>query len=96
MNQSNYVIPPLSQMPVHGNKNAPVTFKGNYKHVESFIDHYNRLLDYYHVTVEADKCHGILEYCSQHVKDFIQINPHYITHNWDELEKEILNAYDAD
>jgi hypothetical protein len=96
MTQSSYVIPPLAQMPIRGNKNAPATFKGNYKYVETFIDHYNRLLDYYHVVSDSDKCRGILEYCNQNVKDFIQINPHYLTPNWDQLQTEILNAYDAD
>ena len=83
-------------MPIRGKKNAPTTFKGNYKYVESFIKHYNQLLNFYNVTSERDKCQGIIEYCSQNVKDFIQINPHYITPNWEELEREILNAYDAD
>ena len=87
-----YVIPPLAQMPIRGHKNAPETFRGNYKHVAKFIEHYNRL----HVISEKDKCHGILEYCHQNVKDFIQINPHYLSPNWKTLQEEILNAYDAD
>ena len=93
---SQYVIPPLVQMPIRGSKNAPHVFKGNYKHVELFIGHYEQLLNYYHVTSESDKCHGILQYCSWSVKDFIQINPHYLSPNWTELRKDILNAYDAE
>jgi len=96
MSQPTYVIPPLAQMPIRGSKNAPRVFKGNYKHVAPFINRYNQLLDYYHVVTEVDKCRGILEYCSWSVKDFIQINPHYLKPNWEELQKEILNAYDAE
>jgi hypothetical protein len=96
MSPPQYTIPALAQLPNRGGKNAPETFKGSYKHVETFINHYNRLIDLYHVISESDKCHGILEYCSQHVKDFIQINPHYLTPNWTLLQNEILNAYDAD
>ena len=96
MTQLNHSVPPLLQMPLRGSKNAPETFKGNYKHVETFIDHYNRLLNYYHVTSEADKCHGILEYCSLNVKDYIQTNPHFLAPNWSQLQKDILNVYDAE
>jgi hypothetical protein len=93
---SSYIIPPLSQMPIRGSKNAPTTFRGDFNRVETFVEHYNRLLDYYHVTTEADKCRGILDYCSQEVKDYIQINPHYLTPNWSKLQDEILSAYDAE
>jgi hypothetical protein len=92
----NYVIPPLAQMPIRGSKNAPTTFRGGFKHVEKFVDHYSRLLDFYHVTSEADKCQGILEYCSQDVKDYIQVHPNYLTPDWNKLKEEILAAYDAD
>lgn len=91
---STYTIPPLTQMPIRGSKQAPSTFRGDYQEVGPFINHYNRLLDYYHVTSETDKCQGILEYCSQKVKDFIQICPYYITPDWKKLEKEILDTYD--
>jgi hypothetical protein len=93
---SSYIIPPLSQMPIRGSKNAPTTFRGDFNQVETFVEHYNRLLDYYHVTTEADKCRGILDYCSQEVKDYVQINPHYLTPNWSKLQDEILSAYDAE
>jgi hypothetical protein len=96
MSNNNYVIPPLAQMPIKGSKNAPETFKGGYKHVTPFIDRYNHLLEYYHGTSDEDKCRGILEYCSQSVKDFIQINPYFLAPNWAKLQDEILNAYDAE
>jgi hypothetical protein len=96
MSNNNYVIPPLAQMPIKGSKNAPEKFKGGYKHVTPFIDRYNHLLEYYHGTSDEDKCRGILEYCSQSVKDFIQINPYFLAPNWAKLQDEILNAYDAE
>jgi len=96
MSTTTYVIPPLAQMPVRGEKKAPKTFRGHFKQVTPFIDHYNHLLECNNVRTDKDKCHGILEYCSQKVKDFIQINPHYLTPNWSKLQQEILNAYDAE
>ena len=96
MSPSNYTAPTLALMPIRGTKNAPDTFKGDYRHVESFIDHYNRLLDHYHVTSERDKCHGLLEYCSQGVKDYIQTSPYFMAPDWSELQKDILNVYDAE
>ena len=56
----------------------------------------NHLLEQYQVVSEADKCKGVLEYCSQTVQDFIQSNIHFSVPNWTRLQAEILNAYDAD
>jgi len=95
MNSSN-TLPPLLQMPMRGTKLAPVTFKAKYSKVTCFIQHYNRLLEQYQVVSEADKCKGVLEYCSQTVQDFIQSNIHFSVPNWTRLQAEILNAYDAD
>jgi len=81
---------------MRGTKLAPVTFKGKYSKVTRFIQHYNRLLEQYQVVSEADKCKGVLEYCSQTVQDFIQSNIHFSVPNWTRLQAEILNAYDAD
>ena len=96
MNINNPAMTPLLQMPIRGSKLAPPLFKGKYSKVTRFVQHYNRLLEQHQVVTEADKCKGILEYCSQSVQDFIQSNPHYITPNWTCLQAEILKAYDAE
>jgi len=96
MNPNNQHISPLALMPRRDGKHAPEFFKGDYKKVTRFIEHYKFLLESHHVTSEADKCRGILEYCSPSVQDFIQGNPHYITPDWQALQKEILDIYDAE
>jgi len=89
-------ISPLAQMPIHGTKRAPPLFKGEYKQVVRFIEHYCHLLEYYQVTSDQDQCRGIIEYCSQDVEDFILSCPDYIVPNWEALKEEILKYYDAE
>ena len=89
-------VPPLHNMPIRGTKLAPKTFRGSYHKVTDFIRHYNRLLDQHQVITEADKCQGILEYCTRKVKDFIRSSNHYQNPNWTLLQSEILKYYDAD
>ena len=96
MNTSPYVISPLARMPMRHTKNAPTLFKGSYRRVTRFISHYSQLLDACQVTSDRDKCHGILEYCSQKVEDFIKSCPHFIVPNWDALKQDILKYYDAE
>ena len=83
-------------MPFRGSKLAPKMFTGNYHKVTGFIRHYSRLLDQHQVVLEADKCQGILEYCSQKVKDFIKSSIYYQVPNWHQLQLEILKYYDAE
>jgi hypothetical protein len=93
---SNVQMPPLYNMPLSNSKQAPKIFKGSYHKVRSFIKHYIRLLDQHQVVTESDKCSGILEYCSQKVKDFIRSSSHYQTPDWTRLQAEILKYYDAE
>ena len=92
----NVQVPPLYNMPIRGSKLAPKTFKGNYHKVTGFIRHYTRLLDQHRVVLEAEKCQGILEYCSQKVKDFVKSSIHYQAGDWQQLQAEILKYYDAE
>jgi hypothetical protein len=96
MTHATYEVSPLAQMPVRGTKHAPPTFKGEYRRVSRFIDHYTHLLQYYQVTSDYDKCKGILEYCSQDVEDFIVACPDFINPKWEALKNEILKYYDAE
>lgn len=83
-------------MPMRNTKQAPPLFKGEYRRVSRFIEHYCHLLEYYQVTSDRDQCRGILEYCSQEVEDFILACPDYIRPNWEALKEEILKYYDAE
>ncbi|KIY53668.1 hypothetical protein FISHEDRAFT_55023 [Fistulina hepatica ATCC 64428] len=46
---------PALNMPMRGSKTAPTTFSGNYWDVESFLDHYEELLQYHRVTDPGDQ-----------------------------------------
>jgi len=83
-------------MPIRGTKHAPQLFKGEYRWVARFIEHYCHLLEYYQVTSDQDQCQGITEYCLQDVEDFILSCLDYIVPNWEALKEEILKCYDAE
>jgi hypothetical protein len=89
-------VPPLTLLPLPRERNAPKKFKGKYYEVTPFIEHYSRLLDQFHVTSDADRCKGILQYCSEKVQDFIRASQYYQNPDWTLLEAEILKYYDAD
>ena len=87
---------PLLDMPPRGDRRAPKKFTGKYDEVAQFISKYKRLLDQYQVTSDADRCEGVLEYCSKSVREFIETSPHYTSGDWDKLEAHILKYYDAE
>ena len=86
----------LNDMPLRTSKLAPATFRGKYSDVTRFIKQYNRLLEQHKIVSDADKCEGILEYCSHKVGDFIEACRHFHTPNWRLLQAEILKYYDAE
>ncbi|TEB18493.1 hypothetical protein FA13DRAFT_1719855 [Coprinellus micaceus] len=83
-------------MPTRGSRYAPRTFRGNYRKVERFIRHYEKLLSQYNVTSQQEKCEALLGYCSDNVCDYIEGNHNFRSHNWNELKSDILKYYDAD
>jgi len=96
MNPHAHLHNPLLDMPHKSDRKAPKKFTGRYDEVTQFIKHYKKLLDQCQVTSDADKCEGILEYCSKSVREFIEASPHYLNADWDELEAHILKYYDAE
>ena len=83
-------------MPLPGTKQAPKRFSGDYRYVQDFIEHYERLLHRCNVTDDAEQCTAIRQYCSQRVKETIEGMPDYITPNWSSLKATILKFYDAE
>jgi hypothetical protein len=83
-------------MPLPGTKQAPKKFKGDYRQVKDFIDHYERLLHRYNVTDNKEKCTGIRQYCSSNVRETIEGMTAYHTPNWDHLKATLLKFYDAE
>jgi hypothetical protein len=83
-------------LPVPGSRNAPTKFKGGYRKVRKFIDHYEKLLKYCNVTLDEEKCQSILMYCSRSVSHFIEALDSYDKNDWSALKKDLLKYYDAD
>ncbi|KAI5823914.1 hypothetical protein K523DRAFT_254262, partial [Schizophyllum commune Tattone D] len=83
-------------MPTPGSRQAPKTFRGAFHEVERFIEHYDRLLRQYNVFNEYDKCHAIVQYCSQHVADFITSTREFARDDWEGLRAAILKYYNAE
>ena len=82
-------------MPPVGNKSAPSKFKGRAGKVKDFIKRYDQLCSVYNVP-PAERAERVIDYCSQEVTDFIEALSSYRNGNWIQLQKDILNYYDAD
>ncbi|KAI5830303.1 hypothetical protein K523DRAFT_272480, partial [Schizophyllum commune Tattone D] len=83
-------------MPTPGTRQAPKTFRGAFHEVERFVEHYDRLLRQYNVYNSYDRCHAIVQYCSQHVADFITSTREYARSDWEGLRSAILKYYNAE
>jgi hypothetical protein len=83
-------------LPLPGSKLAPTKFKGDYSKVKKFLTHYKRLLAQNNVVLDREKCESITQYCSRTVGEFIEALPSYTTPNWEQLNQDLLNFYDAD
>ncbi|KAI4294674.1 hypothetical protein K525DRAFT_212103, partial [Schizophyllum commune Loenen D] len=88
--------PSVLDMPTPGTRQAPKTFRGAFYEVERFVEHYDRLLRQYNVRDPYDKCHAILQYCSQHVAEFIMSTRQYAHNDWEGLRAAILKYYNAE
>lgn len=83
-------------LPVKGSREAPTKFTGKYTHVESFFEHYDRLLNKYNVHSDAEKCKGLLEYVSSSVKTLVRSTSYYQNSDWIGLKNYLLKIYDAE
>lgn len=85
-----------NSLPIVGHKGAPKKFKGKYNEVNLFIQHYERLCAQKSIITDKEKVENITQYCSRHVKEFMEGLPSYRTPNWAQFVKDILTFYDAD
>ena len=91
-------VPVLSilDMPLPRTEKAPRKFKGEYVYVKEFLQHYERLLNQCKITDDAEKCTGILQYCSKTVKETIEGLEDYQKPNWNQLKTTLLRLYDSE
>jgi hypothetical protein len=85
----------VANLPVADRKDSPKTFTGKSHAVEKFLKHYESLLKKNHITVPADKCSAIIQYCSHGVQDLLEALPEFISGDWDGLRAQIMYLYDA-
>jgi hypothetical protein len=83
-------------MPLLDTKAAPEQFRGRYTRIESFLIHYELLLEQNNILSDKDKCELITQYCSCKVTEFIQALPSYTDKKWESLKDDLLKYYDGD
>ncbi|KAF9493231.1 hypothetical protein BDN71DRAFT_1373498, partial [Pleurotus eryngii] len=83
-------------MPGPGEKAAPTHFRGDFDMVKQFIRKYNRLCAAYNLVDPLEKSEGLIDYCSQSVRLFIELLSIYQDGHWAQLGKDVLKYYDAD
>ena len=86
----------ITSLPVKGGKGAPDTFKGNYRDVETFLDHFEALCAERNVIKDEHKCKGFLRYCSTTVRETLEGLKAYTSKNYAEFRKEFIYHYDKD
>ena len=86
----------ILDMPLPGTKKAPKKFKGDYRYIRDFLDHYERLLNQCHITNNDEKCAAIRQYCSSAVKETIEGLADYQTPDWTRLKTALLKLYDSE
>ena len=86
----------ITSLPVKGGKGAPDTFKGSYRDVEMFLDHFEALCAERNVIKDEHKCKGFLRYCSTTVRETLEGLKSYTNKNYAEFRKEFIYHYDKD
>ncbi|KAF7795489.1 hypothetical protein EIP86_006651 [Pleurotus ostreatoroseus] len=83
-------------LPIAGTKGAPRKFKGQSSEVRQFLQHYERLCAKHGVTNDKEKIESITQYCSQHVREFLEGLKSYQGANYDNFKKDLKEFYNAD
>jgi len=86
----------ILDMPLPGTKRAPKKFKGDYRYIKDFLNHYEKLLNDCNVTRDDEKCAAILQYCSFDVRETIEGLAEYQTPDWTQLKTALLRLYDSE
>ncbi|EKM48326.1 uncharacterized protein PHACADRAFT_109112, partial [Phanerochaete carnosa HHB-10118-sp] len=85
-----------NSLPIIGHKGAPKKFTGKFNEVKLFLQHYERLCAQKNITLDEEKVENITQYCSRHVREFMEGLPSYTSRNWTAFSKDILKFYDAE
>ena len=83
-------------MPSPGTKLAPEKFQGDFRKVQEFVQHFEKLCVQYSVTDSREICEAVLRYCSRRERETIRALAPFQSRDWPELRSAILTLYDAD
>ena len=78
-------------LPLSGDRYAPRTLTSKARHhdLRHFLEVYDHLCSHYKITSEAEKCKGILAYCSSRVAKMIEQFPSYIQGSYSDMTQDL-------
>jgi len=86
----------ITSLPVRKSKSAPDTFKGDYRDIGIFWDHFEVLCDEKNVLRDEHKCNGLVRYCSRGVRETLEGLKAFTDKDYNELKREFIDLYDKD
>ena len=86
----------ITSLPTRNGKGAPDIFKGDYRDVEQFLDHFEALCDEKNVVKGEHKCKGLVRYCSREVRETLEGLQAFTDKHYDDFKKEFIYHYDKD
>ena len=87
---------PYINLPVLEHRQAPKKYKGRHRDLDRFLYHYKHLCIQYNITDSAQKCLGLLPYCSDEVAKTIENLESFIQKYFKDLVKALRWLYDGD
>ena len=75
---------------------APKTFKGNYRELDRFLEHYEYVCVQNKVIDPKHKCLGLIRFCSNRVADLIEGLDEFVAKDWNALAKKLRWVYDGE
>ena len=86
----------LNELPPFSAKESPLQFTGISSEANDFLEQYEGLIFKHKLTLESDKVKGILRYCSQNIRDWIENRDAFLVPDWNQLKSDIQKYFDAD
>ena len=86
----------ITSLPVRKGKGAPETFKGDYRDIEVFLDHFEALCAEKNIKKDEYKCKGLIRYCSREVRETLEGLQSFTSKNYTLFREDIIYHYDKD
>ena len=86
----------ITSLPVRKGKGAPDTFKGDYRDIEHFLDHFEALCEERNVKKGEYKCKGLMRYCSRDVRETMEGLKSYTELDYTDFKRDFIYHYDKD